>query len=167
MSNIEINNVSIFDGKGRYYLLDGFKYDINFPLAWALEHHNYPPYYDDETKQTYINGSGPKECPNCFNYGCINGVFVGYCSSCLDYVYNDKRGDHSVATGFAITSLCECEIWKQYPYMDGVKISDIGITEQYEEQIEEQVEEQVEEPGELNTNYKEKMFSMLYEYMNY
>jgi hypothetical protein len=138
MSVAIVNCISIFESKGKYYIIDGFKYDIHFPLAWALDHRNYEPYFDEETNETYVNGSGPKECNNCNAYGSINGVFVGYCTTCLQHVYNDKRGDHSIASGMSINTLCESYLWKQCPYMDGVKISEIGY------EIEQQTEE--EEP---------------------
>ena len=126
-ANKYINSIAIFQGnQGKYYIVDGYKYDIHFPLAWAFDHHNFEPYYDKDTNQTYINGTGPKECGNCLTYGTLNSVFVGYCSNCLRDAYNNKRGDHSVAPGIPINWLGDCYLWKQYPYMDGVKISEIG-----------------------------------------
>lgn len=138
MSVAIVNCISIFENKGKYYIIDGFKYDIHFPLAWALDHRNYEPYFDEETNETYVNGSGPKECNNCNAYGSINGVFVGYCTTCLQHVYNDKRGDHSIASGMSINTLCESYLWKQCPYMDGVKISEIGY-DNYEKEIDYEV----------------------------
>lgn len=126
-ANQYICAVPIFHGnQGKYYIVDGYKYDIHFPLAWALDHQSHKPYYHAETNETYLNYSGPKECKNCLCYGSINNVFVGYCSNCLRDVYNDKRGDHSVAAGMPVSMLCECTLWKQYPYLNGVKISEMG-----------------------------------------
>ena len=143
-ANQFINTVAIFQGnQGKYYIHDGFKYDIHFPLVWALDHHNHEPYYHEKTDKTYINGSGPKECGNCKAYGSMNGVFVGYCSTCLEHVYHGKRGDYTIASGMSIDMLCECTIWKQYPYMNGVKISEIGdkIGEEEDEEAEEERQE--------------------------
>jgi hypothetical protein len=126
-ANQYICAIPIFQGnQGKYYIVDGYKYDIHFPLAWALDHQSHKPYYHSETNETYLNYSGPKECKNCFCYGSINNVFVGYCSNCLRDVYNDKRGDHSVAAGISANMICEPVLWEQYPYLNGVKISEIG-----------------------------------------
>jgi hypothetical protein len=126
-SNQYINSITIFQGnQGKYYIVDGVKYDIHFPLVWALDHHNYKPYYDEETNETYINGSGPNECENCSAVN-INGVFIGYCCNCLRDVYDGKRGDHSVSPGLPIAiMLSDYYLWKQYPYMAGVKFEEIG-----------------------------------------
>jgi hypothetical protein len=126
-ANQYICTVPIFQGnQGKYYIIDGYKYDIHFPLAWALDHHNHKPYYSEKKNKTYINGSGPKKCGDCSLYGSINYVFIGYCSNCLHDVYHDKRGDHSVAPGMSIGMLSEYTLWQQYPYLNGVKISEIG-----------------------------------------
>jgi hypothetical protein len=123
-----INSIHICKGnQGKFYVLDGIKYDINFPLVWALDHHNYEQYYDEETNETYINGSGPNECDNCNEHGDVNGVFVGYCSSCLEHVYHGKRGDYSVSPGLPIIGwISNSCLWKKYPYMTGVKFEEIG-----------------------------------------
>ena len=134
-ANQYICAVPIFQGnQGKYYIIDDYKYDIHFPLAWALDHHN-EPYYNKDTNKTYINGSGPKKCNNCFVFGSLNSVFVGYCSNCLYYVYNDKRGDHSINNSKSIDTLYEYIIWKKFPYMNGVKISEIGDKNDDEETV--------------------------------
>lgn len=118
-------SIPLFNGNcGQYYLVDGYKYDIHFPLAWALEHHSYKP-YEDPSGNIFVNGSGPKDCSNCLHYGSINGVFVGYCGSCLKYVYNETRGN-SFGCGFDVSSLCDKSMWKMYPYLDGISKSQIG-----------------------------------------
>jgi hypothetical protein len=133
-----VNCISIFENKGKYYIIDGFKYDIHFPLAWALDHRNYEPFYDEKTNETRIFGTGPKECRNCNADGSINGVFVGYCTTCLQHLYNYKRGDHSIAPGMPINTLDESSLWKKYPYMDGIRISEIGY-ETEEQEIDDEV----------------------------
>ena len=143
-ANQFISTVAIFQGnQGKYYIIDGYKYDIHFPLAWALDHQSHNPYYHAETNETYLNYSGPKECGNCFCYGSINNVFVGYCSNCLRDVYNDKRGDHSVAAGMSVSMLCECTLWKQYPYLNGVKISEIG--DKIDDKIDDKIHDKIDD----------------------
>jgi hypothetical protein len=160
-ANQYICAVPIFQGnQGKYYIVDGYKYDIHFPLAWALDHHNHKPYYSEKKNKTYINGSGPKKCGNCSLYGSIHYVFIGYCSNCLRDVYHDKRGDHSVAPGMSIGMLSECTLWQQYPYLNGIKISEIG-DKIAEEETEEEHEESEEERQELDEDedfnkYKEE-----------
>ena len=158
-SNQYVNSIHICQGnQGKYYILDGIKYDIHFPLVWALDHRNYEPYYHEEMDKTYINGSGPKECGNCKAYGSMNGVFVGYCSTCLEHVYHGKRGDYSIFPGMSITMLCECTLWKQYPYMNGIKFEEIGdkIAEEEDEEAEEERQELDEEEDEEFNKYKEE-----------
>ena len=110
-----INSIHICKGnQGKFYVLDGIKYDIHFPLVWALDHHNYEPYYDEETNQTYINGSGPNECDNCNEHGDVNGVFVGYCSSCLEHVYHGKREEEELKARKADEERKEDEEYNKY-----------------------------------------------------
>ena len=171
-SNQYVNSIHICQGnQGKYYILDGIKYDIHFPLVWALDHHNYEPYYDEETNQTYINGSGPNECDNCNEHGDVNGVFVGYCSSCLEHVYHGKRGDYSLSPGLPmigwISNSC---LWKKYPYMTGVKFEEIGHNIEIDERKEEEelkarkADEERKEDEEYN-KYKEE-FEKDFERMN-
>jgi hypothetical protein len=115
-ANQYVNSVPIFQGdQGKYYIVDGFKYDIHFPLAQALDHKMY-------TNHPNL-GSGPKACENCASYGSVNGVFVGYCVNCLYGVYNQK-GSHILCP-----ELDEKQMWEQYPYMNGVRASEIGDTQ--------------------------------------
>jgi hypothetical protein len=69
--------------RGPFYLVDGFKYHLNFPLAWATNHLSWE-------KNTNVI-SGPKFCENCKNTGCVQGVFVCYCLNCQQLIYNGKR----------------------------------------------------------------------------
>jgi len=111
--NNYITSVPIFQGaQGKYYLCDGYKYHLCYPMDWAASH---------------SFGCGPKDCKNCADYGSIKGVFVGYCSNCLT-TYLDKglwRGV-LVSPGLDINDFKNETIWQQYPYMSGVKKSEIG-----------------------------------------
>lgn len=109
-----INTINIYQGEyGKYYLIDGYKYDIHFPIAWAIDHKINP---DKLNKKT-----GPKECVNCFSHGSINNVFVHYCFYCMS-VYNGERG------GFIFKAIYESDenMWKYLPYMNGIKKTEIG-----------------------------------------
>jgi hypothetical protein len=62
---------------GDYYTLGYYKYNKSFPEEWAISH---------------LPGTGPEQCGNCYDYGSIDGVFLGYCLNCAIYVYNCERG---------------------------------------------------------------------------
>ena len=74
-------SVTIFRGTyGNYYKMCGIHYDVNFPTYWAKEH--------NKKKTKY----GPINCLNCFYFGHYQGVFVGYCINCAEYLLNYERG---------------------------------------------------------------------------
>ena len=117
-TNQYINSIPIFQGSnGKFYIVNGYKYDINFPLAWALNHRN--------CNYNQAIGSGPKECANCLSYGSINGVFVGYCSNCLTNVYDNQRGI-CISPGSSVDMLSEYTMWERYSYLKGVTKNEIG-----------------------------------------
>ena len=113
---------SVVGYKGLFYIIDGFRYYIRFPIKWALDH-----------KVLSGNVSGPKECLNCAMYGTCCQVFVGYCDNCLrNYVEtNESRGDYLVKTGHGLDGLNNEERLQKYPY---IKEPIIGIilSEEYE-----------------------------------
>jgi len=65
------------NGKPAYYSYDEELYCGTFPENWV---------------EDCLEGTGPKECGNCAYYGSWNGVFLGYCTNCAQYVYNGERG---------------------------------------------------------------------------
>jgi len=108
-SNID-NEVTFYQGKqGKYYVIDGEKYDIHFPLYWAKCHNVANPEYPEDIP-------GPKTCLNCKEIGSINGVFVAYCLNCACYVFEETR------EGFDGTP----ESLQSLSYMRDVPISEIG-----------------------------------------
>lgn len=122
MSNL-VNTVNnhyhlplIQGAQGKYYVVDGFKYDEHFPKEWALNHWAYP---SDTTGKTM---SGPKSCRNCRSYGSINGVFVFYCANCTTKVYNGQRGGYILSA----QDTTESELWREFPYMNCVTFDEIG-----------------------------------------
>lgn len=66
------------------YLYQGAWYHKNFPVIWAMTHEN---------------GTGPSQCSNCADYGCVNHVFIGYCANCADYYYDGERGKGFIDNG--------------------------------------------------------------------
>ena len=126
-----ITSIAIFNGaQGKFYVVDGYKYHTRFPIEWALDHKTF---ITGKRKQ-YKEGTGPKECGNCRNYGCIRDVFVGYCGSCLDFYTKIQEPRGNPMGGWDINDLCEESIWHLYPYMVGVKKSEIGDMEVIEEE---------------------------------
>ena len=79
MNNIIPNEekIKLYGIKKNFYLYDGQLYTSTFPYEWAKNH---------------IQGSGPKECKECTEFGHWNGVFVAYCRSCATNVYKGERG---------------------------------------------------------------------------
>ena len=120
-----VTSIPIFQGiQGKFYLVDGYKYHPCFPIQWALDH---MCFHSGE----HENLSGPIGCENCAAYGSIRGVFVGYCSTCLNLC--SKQGIWRgvlIAPGSDINELENLTIWQQYPYMYGIKKTEIGDEEE-------------------------------------
>ena len=93
--NTQITTIEIFNNSlgSQYYILGGHRFDINFPIKWAVENLNE---YDGEND---LLRHGPVHCTNCATFGVINNVFVGYCSNCALYEYNYSRGNGFNAVG--------------------------------------------------------------------
>jgi hypothetical protein len=72
------------NGKPAYYSYDEELYCGTFPENWV---------------EDCLEGTGPKECGNCAYYGSWNGVFLGYCANCAQYVYNGERGQGFIDIG--------------------------------------------------------------------
>ena len=100
--------------QGKYYVVDGQKYDEHFPKEWALNHMACEEYPRER--------SGPKNCANCRSYGSINGVFVFYCGNCTKYTYKGTRGGHIISS----LDTTEGELWREFPYMNCVEFDEIG-----------------------------------------
>lgn len=119
-----VTAIAIFQGeKDKYYVYDGVKYDIRFPLNWALKHLRHPK------DSSILSGPAENGCNSCKYYGSINGVFVGYCEICSKVIYNGSRpGFHN------INELTDTEMWDIFPYMAGVSKKDIGDKDEQENQ---------------------------------
>ena len=152
--NTQIATIEIFDNSigSQYYILGGHRFDINFPIKWAVENLNE---YDGETA---LLRHGPVHCGNCATFGAINNVFVGYCSNCALYNYNYSRGNGFIDIG--VEQIVDCwgeelnpqnSIWNTY--MKNVQQNQIGtnvviIEEEGEAQASEE-EEEIEEPTQV------------------
>jgi len=121
-----VDNVTVYQGaQSKYYIVNGKKYHLRFPMEWAHNH-----------KYFIINGgeyedkSGPEDCGNCDVYGSIRGVFVGYCGNCLhNYIETNEPRGRLVAPGLSVGMLENDDIWIQYPYMYNIPKSEIGDEE--------------------------------------
>ena len=73
---------------GDKYLYDYQWYHEKFPEDWAI---------------CPKEGTGPGQCENCTDYGCINGIFIGYCVNCALYDYDGSRGRGFINVGVEYT----------------------------------------------------------------
>jgi hypothetical protein len=73
------------------YLYDYYWYHENFPVEWAM---------------CPKEGTGPGQCGNCLDYGCINDVFIGYCANCAIYDYEGSRGRGFIDVGIEYDDPC-------------------------------------------------------------
>ena len=126
--NTQVASIEIFDNSlgSQYYILGGNRFDINFPIKWAVENLNE---YDGETA---LLRHGPVHCTNCATFGVINNIFVGYCSNCALHKYNYSRGNGFNAVGVEqiVDHLGEVlnpqnSIWNTY--MENVQQDQIGV----------------------------------------
>jgi len=128
--------------KDDFYTVPGstVKYHPNFPRAWAANH--------SPTKKTYY--CGPNNCSNCADHCTIGGLFVGYCWNCA--------ADYEGARGKAVFKIDEFnveeravltqeQLEERLPHMKGIKIEDIGNSEDevYPQQEDQYNEDQYDE----------------------
>lgn len=104
--------------QGKYYVVDGKKYDTNFPDEWALNH------LASKEGANRMEMSGPAHCANCLAYGSINGVFVFYCGNCTRYINKGTRGGNL----YCNVDITEGDLWRECDYMNGVLFDEIGDT---------------------------------------
>jgi hypothetical protein len=91
------------------YLYQGAWYHKNFPVLWAMTHEA---------------DSGPSQCANCADYGCVNHVFIGYCANCAEYYYDGERGKGFIDNGIEIDDF-ESAVSAFDTYLKDVDISQI------------------------------------------
>ena len=102
--------------QGKYYILNGYNYDIHFPFEWAI---------NDEVLlgNDEFYSTGPEKCANCYIHGSRNGVFIGYCYNCGFHIHQAKRNFLSYDAECITTNE---RLWEELPYLNGVDISEIG-----------------------------------------
>ena len=122
-----VESIAVFQGaQCKFYLVNGHKYHIRFPMDWAHNHKAFRLVGEVE----FNDGSGPEHCGNCATHGSIRGVFVGYCSNCLqNYIDTNEPRGRLVAPSLSVDMLENDDIWIQYPYMYNVPKSEIGDEE--------------------------------------
>lgn len=121
-----LNTVPIFQGaQSTFYLINGIKYHLQFPIGWALNHKSHYCSYINENI-----GTGPIECTNCANHGSLRGVFIGYCGNCLQqYSDNGEWRGNKVALGLSVETTDNAILWHKYPYMSNIPKEEIGDEE--------------------------------------
>jgi hypothetical protein len=112
-----LDESTIVQGKGKYYILNGYNYDIHFPFEWAVN-------TEGLFGNVEIIPTGPENCANCYFHGSRNGVFIGYCHNCGVHLHKSNR-NFLVYDAKSITT--NERLWEELPYMSGVNINDIGI----------------------------------------
>jgi len=112
---------------GKYYTFNGQKYDIHFPLLWAIDD------YEEDKNGIY----GTFNCARCEDNGKINGVYIGYCKKCAEQRYNFTRGNGFTSPG--VEQRCNYmfdfnspfknanSVWNTY--LKDVNINRVGIDE--------------------------------------
>ena len=147
--NTQVASIEIFDNSlgSQYYILVGHRFDINFPIKWAVENLN--EYHEEND----LVGNGPVHCTNCATFGVINNIFVGYCSNCALHKYNYSRGNGFNAVGVEqiVDHLGEelnpqNSIWNTY--MENVQQDQIGVNIVIIEGGEEEEDEEEDEEEE-------------------
>ena len=95
-----------------YYSYDNAIYTSTFPVEWATNHEV---------------GTGPQECVGCFEDGCWNGVFIGYCAYCARDAYRGARGRGFISPGLENCS-SEMESFRSAftTYLSDIPIDTIG-----------------------------------------
>jgi len=161
MSALITNPIIQQGAQGEFYEVGGIKYTGTFPYEWAIDHKKHACNEN--------HGSGPEFCGNCLNYGSINGVFVCYCDSCLNEIYNDvmypKRNGSVYTTDFATDK----ELWEACPYMKGIPRSKIGDKvagaeeeERYQARLREQEEEEARYQAQLREEQEQEDYYEAY-----
>ena len=106
--------IVILGERRHYYSYDGELYTRTFPFEWAENH--YP-------------GTGPKECGNCSDYGCWNGVFIGYCANCAEHEYQFERGSGFIGIGKENKKTCDPTKYAFNTYLKDIELDSIGDTD--------------------------------------
>ena len=88
-----------------HYVFEKQKYFLCFPFEWIT---------------TMAPGSGPKSCESCRKHGIIDDIFIGFCSDCAIYIYDNQRG-HGFINGKEDINIVEKEKSASYTYLKYTK----------------------------------------------
>lgn len=100
MTNFEDSIWALLSDDEGDYDYPTYSYD-NEESVWeesgweGMYHNNFP----NQWRETRLPGTGPEECSNCAHFGCINGLFIGYCANCAIHEYNGTRGRGFIEQG--------------------------------------------------------------------
>ena len=98
-----------------YYSYDDELYAGTFPEEWAKDH---------------AAETGPKDCDNCRDNGCWNGVFMLYCANCAIHVYEGTRGKGASGPGEEIDIPENRGFESAFDtYLYNVNLHDVGDTD--------------------------------------
>jgi hypothetical protein len=118
-----VTSIPVFEDEEqdcKYYLVDGVKYHMRFPLEWALNHLRF------HNTRNVISPivTGPKGCPNCAYFGLHDGMFMGYCLNCLTQyeLFGSPRGCSKPKS--AKYDSTNDILHEMYPYMIGFDLND-------------------------------------------
>jgi hypothetical protein len=91
------------------------KFDIHFPVEWALNPKTNPEFPNVMT--------GPTFCLNCYTHCCYRGVFIAYCSNCANFLLQDPS--LCIIEGETYKNITQEQLQK-ITYMKNVLLEEIG-----------------------------------------
>ena len=134
---------------GNYYSYRGQLYIKQFPKMWATSH---------------APETGPEECNNCAFHGSWNGIFIGYCANCAEYVYEFQRGHGFIAHGEELDHEDIPQLRAMDTYLSDVdldKCGDVLNTAFYymsSDDEEDEIEKHLEQLKEFKKNNKDEYY---------
>ena len=97
------------------FTYDGIRYFLYFPYEWAM---------------LTQPGTGPKQCKGCQVNGIVDHLFIGYCSDCANYMYDNTRG-HGFIYGKEKVDLDNKHTSATFTYLKYTKYDHIFAPEQF------------------------------------
>lgn len=97
------------------FTYDGIRYFLYFPYEWATSTHP---------------GTGPKQCRSCQVHGIVDDLFIGYCSDCSNYMYDNTRG-HGFVYGKEKVDIDNKQTSATFTYLKYTKYDHIFAAEQF------------------------------------
>lgn len=114
---VEEEPITYFQGaQGKYYVVNGHKYHIKFPVQWAKNH-----ILEECPEGTFC---GPERCMDC-DQGKLRGVFVKYCRYCQELFKGERGRPDDVEWDNFHPSVIQSWLDRE-PYLKGSKLEEIG-----------------------------------------